>query len=143
MKSRIITILAVLVALSCTAVAQDGAKPHGKKHHKEISELVDDLSAAQKRKVESITKESVERVSALRTQQKAVRDSISMFMDRDGDQSATLYPLFDREAALQTAISREMYTTKLAIDQVLTKEQRTTLRSACRKDKKQHRKPKE
>ena len=53
--------------------------------------------------------------------------SIILFLEREGDQSRTLYPLFDREARLQVAISREMYATKLRIDEVLTKEQRQTL----------------
>lgn len=142
MKTRVI-ILTILVSISFATVAQDGNRHHGKKQHKQISELVDDLSAAQKRKVESITKESIERVSALRNQQKAIRDSINLYMERDGDQSTVLFPLFDREAALQAAISREMYTTKRDIDQVLSKEQRTALRDACKKDRKQRHKVKE
>ena len=45
-----------------------------------------------------------------------------MFMDSDGDHSAVLFPLFEREAALQAAINREMYKGKLRVDEVLTKE---------------------
>lgn len=58
-----------------------------------------------------------------------------MYMELEGDHSRELYPLFDREAQLQTAINREMYATKIRIDEVLTREQRQTLRNASRKDK--------
>ena len=121
----------MLVALALPIAAQHD-RQHREKKQKEITELVSDLSSAQKRKIESISKESKERVTLFRKQQKAVRDSISMFMERDGDQSAVLYPLFEREATLQTAIDREMYAGKVRIDEVLTKEQRAELRNAAK-----------
>lgn len=124
----------VLPALHPLAAQHDGSRHEGKRHA-EISELVKDLNAVQKKKVENISKESKERVSALRQRQHAVRDSISMYMELEGDHSRELYPLFDREAQLQTAINREMYATKIRIDEVLTREQRQTLRNASRKDK--------
>ena len=131
MKKYILTLL--LLALTLPLAAQhDGRQPH-KKKRAEITELVSDLSAPQKRKIEHISKESRTRVDDLRRQQNAVRDSIRMYMDLEGDQSAHLYPLFDREAQLQVSVSREMYATKLRIDEVLTKEQRAELRSATRK----------
>ncbi len=108
---------------------------HHDRKHKEVTEIVGNLSAAQKRKVENISNESRERVAALRKQQHAVHDSIVMFMEREGDQSQVLYPLFEREAKLQTAINREMYATKLRIDEVLKPEQREALRAASRKHK--------
>lgn len=122
-------LLSLLVVFTLPLAAQHGGK------HKDITELVSDLSNAQKRKIESISKESKERVSSLRARQKAVLDSINMYMEREGDQSAVLYPLFDREAALHAAIDREMYSGKLRIDEVLTKEQRAELRKAFAKDK--------
>ena len=94
--------------------------------------MVGNLSAAQKRKIESISKESRQHVDNLRKQQKAVRDSIAMYMELEGDQSAALYPLFDREAAINVAIGREMYAGKVRIDEVLTKEQRAELRNAAK-----------
>lgn len=127
-----IVLLAVLCAVALPLSAQH-ERPH--KKQREVTELVQDLNAVQKRKIESISKDSRERVDALRRQQRAVHDSIVMYMEREGDQSAALYPLFDREAKLQVAVSREMYTTKLRIDEVLKPEQREALRSACRKDK--------
>ena len=129
-----IIILAILFALTLPLSAQhEGRRPPKKQH--EVTEIVQDLNAVQKRKVETISKDSRERVDALRKQQRAVRDSIGMFMEREGDQSRELFPLFEREAKLQVAISREMYTTKLRIDEVLKPEQREALRNACRKDK--------
>jgi hypothetical protein len=129
MKKTIILIMLVAVALP---LAAQHDRPHHEKKHKDITELVSDLSSSQKRKIESISKESKEKVNALRASQKAVRDSIAMYMDRDGDQSAVLYPLFEREATLQAAINREMYKGKIHIDQVLTKEQRTDVRNAAK-----------
>lgn len=129
MKKTLILTLFVAVVLPLAA-QQD--KPHHEKKHKEITELVSDLSSSQKRKIESISKESKERVGALRSSQKAVRDSIAMFMDSDGDHSAVLFPLFEREAALQAAINREMYKGKLRVDEVLTKEQRAEVRNAAK-----------
>lgn len=129
MKKTIILIMLVAVALP---LAAQHDRPQHEKKHKDITELVSDLSSSQKRKIESISKESKEKVNALRASQKAVRDSIAMYMDRDGDQSASLHPLFEREATLQAAINREMYRGKIQIDQVLTKEQRTEVRNAAR-----------
>ena len=134
-------LLSLLVVFTFPLAAQPDGKHHDAKR-KDITELVSDLSNAQKRKIESISKESKERVSALRAQKKAVLDSINMYMEREGDQRAVLYPLFDREAALHAAIDREMYSGKLRIDEVLTKEQRAELRKACAKDRPPHQKDK-
>ena len=129
-------VFSLLIALAIPMMAQhDGPRP-AKKQRADITELVSDLSAPQKRKIESISKESRERVDALRTSQRAVRDSISMYMDREGNQSRYLNPLFDREAQLQAAISREMYSAKIRVDEVLTKEQRTALRETLRRQNK-------
>lgn len=131
-------ILLILCACALPAMAQHDGKPREKKH-RDITELVSDLSASQKRKIETISKESKERVGALRARKKEVCDSIAMFMERDGDQSRQLYPLFDREAALQVSINREMYQDKLKLDAVLTPEQRAELRSTMDRDKKKRR----
>ena len=137
MKS-IRTIAIVLVALlgmqGADALAQH-PRHEGPKHEPrpEITEIVSDLNASQKRKLETITSQSKERVEKLRSEQKAVRDSIGRYMEREGDQSRALYPLFDREAKLQAEISREMYATKVRIDEVLTAEQRKELQEANRR----------
>jgi Spy/CpxP family protein refolding chaperone len=129
-------LLSLLVVFTLPLAAQHGGRPNGAKH-KDITELVSDLSNIQKRKIEAATKDSKARVDNLRKQQRAVLDSINMYMERDGDQSAALFPLFDREAALHAAIDREMYAGKLRIDEILTKEQRAELRKACAKDRPQ------
>ncbi len=116
-------------------MAQHDGKRDERRNRPEITELVGDLSVKQKGKIENITRQSRERVNALRKQQHAVRDSIAIFMDREGDQSKELYPLFDREARLQVAINREMYTTKRQIDEVLTLQQRANLRNTLKKKK--------
>ena len=128
-------VLALLLALAAPVAAQHDGRQHGQKKRADITELVSDLSAPQKRKIENISKESKERVDALRKQQQAVRDSIRMYMEREGDQSKVLYPLFDREAQLKAAVDREMYATKLRLDEVLTKEQRAALRQAVQTDR--------
>jgi hypothetical protein len=132
MKKITLIFLLVLFALPLSAQHED-AHRHGR--HRDVTEIVKDLNAMQKRKVENISNESRERVAALRKQQRAVHDSIVMFMEREGDQSQVLYPLFEREAKLQTAINHEMYATKLRIDEVLKPEQREALRAASRKHK--------
>lgn len=124
MKKYIFLVIAIILALPLAA--QHDKRP-AHKQQPELTEIVKDLSAIQKRKVETITRDSKERIDTLRKQQQAAHDSIVLFLEREGDQSRTLYPLFDREARLQVAISREMYATKLRIDEVLTKEQRQTL----------------
>ena len=123
-------LIAFILLLAMPMAAQTD---HMKRKRPEVTEVVNDLSAPQKRKIEAVSRESRERTEALRRQQRAVRDSINRYMDLEGDQSQTLYPLFDREAALQAAVSREMYTTKLRIDAILTADQRATLRAACRR----------
>lgn len=123
-----------LSLLSLPALAQKPERKNHKPEHREVTELVSDLSQVQKHRIESISKESKERVTSLRQQKQAVHDSIMFLMDADGNQSRLLFPLFDREAELQAAISREMYTTRVRIDDVLTKEQRTQLKIALRKE---------
>lgn len=102
----------------------------------DITQLVSNLSDSQKSKLDNITTESRQRIDKLRSQQKAVRDSIAVYMDREGDQSKYLYPLFDREAALQVEISREMYATKVRINEVLNKEQREEFLKASKLQRK-------
>lgn len=128
--------LCLLLALFVPVMAQHPDRQHGKQRQTDITELVDDLSVPQKRKIESISQKSKERVEALRARQRAVHDSIHTYMNREGDQSRVLYPLFDREAQLQAAIDREMYSTKLRIDEVLNKEQRQALQKALAEKRK-------
>lgn len=131
MNIRYIIILAVAMLAIPPAMAQRGRAKDVRS--RDITAVVSDLSSAQKKKLDAINAESKTRVGALRARQKAVRDSIAMYIHRDGDQSRELYPLFDREARIQSNISREMYATKLKIDAVLTPEQRKQVRDAYQK----------
>lgn len=127
---RIIT-FALLASCTFVLLAQQPQDKPQHRHGREVTELVSDLNAVQKRRIESISNESKRRIDDLHQQKQAVHDSINLLLQADGDQSQLLYPLFDREAALQAAISREMYATRLRIDQVLSKEQRQQVRQAC------------
>lgn len=130
--------LTLILLFSVTLMAQKPAKGCREQKRPDVTQLVSNLTDAQKSKLDAITTESRQRIEKLRAQQKAVRDSIAVYMEREGDQSKILNPLFDREAKIQAAISREMYATKVRIDQVLTKEQRVEFQKAS----KQHRKKK-
>ena len=138
---KIFLIALMALAVAGTANAQRPGKAMHEKEcdkHPDITEMVSDLSSAQKRKLETITKESKERMEPLRKMQASVRDSIGMLMDREGDHSKVIFPLFDRDARLQTEISREMYVTKVRIDQVLTKEQRQELAKMRQMQRREH-----
>ena len=128
--------LTLILLFSVTLMAQKPAKGCREQKRPDVTQLVSNLTDTQKSKLDAITTESRQRIEKLRAQQKAVRDSIAVYMEREGDQSKILNPLFDREAKIQAAISREMYATKVRIDQVLTKEQRVEFQKAS----KQHRK---
>lgn len=136
MKKFLPLALALFLAFSLSAQRQDG-KRHDQKRP-DITELVSNLTDDQKSQLEAITNDSRQRVEKLRAQQKAVRDSITFYMDREGDQSKYLNPLFDREAKIQAEISREMYASKVRIDKVLTKEQRAELQKTSKQHRKKH-----
>lgn len=136
MKKILPLALALFLAFSLSAQRQDG-KRHDQKRP-DITELVSNLTDDQKSQLEAITNDSRQRVEKLRAQQKAVRDSINLYMDREGDQSKYLNPLFDREAKIQAEISREMYASKVRIDKVLTKEQRAEFQKASKQHRKKH-----
>ena len=135
---KIILIAAAITFFSFQFSNSYAQRGHRDQQRPDITKFVSNLTDDQKSKLETLTNDSRKRVDGLRAQQKNVRDSISRYMDREGDQSKYLYPLFDREAQLQTAISREMYTTKVRIEKVLPKEQRAEFQKSA----KQHRKNK-
>ncbi len=134
-KIAFLAIASIFVLQSSTISAQ---RPYREQQSKrpDITKFVSNLTDDQKAKLEAITDESHQIVDHLRAQQKTVRDSIAIFMVREGDQSSKIYPLFEREAKIQTAISREMYATKVRIDEVLTKEQRQQFRKASNEHRK-------
>ena len=136
MKKFLPLALALFLAFSLSAQRQDGQR--NDQQRPDITELVSNLTDDQKSQLEAITNDSRQRVEKLRAQQKAVRDSINLYMDREGDQSKYLNPLFDREAKIQAEISREMYASKVRIDKVLTKEQRAEFQKASKQHRKKH-----
>lgn len=120
-----------LSALVTFAQDKAGHKPH----RPDISECVSDLSARQKKQLEVISNESRALLKNYRQELKQVRDSIHHYMALDGDQSAYLFPLFDREGALQVKISRELYSLRVKTDKVLTPEQRKELKAKMQERK--------
>ena len=145
MKRVLFTIIAICIAF--TASAQQGPKGHkgaGPKENIKIEDFVSDLSAQQKSKIDAITRRSTKVIENYRKQQKSVRDSIRSYMSTADDLSEILFPLYEREGALQSEISKEYYRTKVAIDKVLTSEQYKQLREkmASRRQNKKQDKPK-
>lgn len=135
------TLSLAIVILACTAlVAQKPSVERREQKRPDITQFVSNLTDSQKAKLETITSESRQRVDKLRARQQAVNDSIALYMDREGDQTKYLYPLFDRSAKIQAEISREMYATKVRIDKVLTKEQRDEFQKASKEQRKHHKK---
>ena len=123
---RRILLTSLVICLAFTAMAQQGPKQDKGPRHKDspkIEELVPDLTAAQKNKIDAITRRSTKIIEGYRNQLHAVRDSIRSYMNSREDHSNILFPLYDREGHLQSEISKEYYRTKVAIDKVLTPEQ--------------------
>lgn len=133
MKKTLILVAAMVATTTLLAQQPEPRQGKGKHRQPDITELVSDLTDKQKRSIDAITAESKERVAKLRAQQKAVRDSIAIYMDREGDQSKSLHPLFDREARLQSLVSREMYATKVQVDKELTPAQRQQLKQSSKR----------
>lgn len=136
------TLLILVLLLTASLYAQ---RPHGQggpKPHKPINveAFVSDLSSVQKKKLESVTNDSKKRVEKLQTELKNVRQQIRTLMDKDGDNSAKLFPLLDREGVLQAEITKEMYNTRLLIDEILTPDQLKELRTklAAERPKRPH-----
>lgn len=129
-KTSFLLIAAFGITFSIQAQEPKDALHHGHgRHHEAIEKMVSDLSAPQKKKLETIKKESHQRIKDLRQSQKGLRDSIHTLMEAEGDQSAKLAPLFDREGMIQAKISKEMYSTRVSIDKVLTDQQRKELKA--------------
>ena len=133
MKRTFIILLTLLLVGTLSAQQQRG------RFHRElpkIEEMVNDLSNAQKKKLNAIQKDAKERISKLQAERDEVRDSIRALMRMDGDQSEKIFPLLDRENALRSQIIKEKYKTRLRIDKVLTKEQQIVVRKKIEADRK-------
>ena len=136
MKKLLFLTLALLFGFAVSAQKPADHRREGKRP--DITKLVSNLTEKQKSKLDAITNDSRQRVDKLRARKKSVRDSIAFYMEREGNQSKYLNPLFDREAKIQSEISREMYSTKVRIDEVLTKEQRAEFQNASKEQRGKH-----
>lgn len=130
MRKTLLFLLILTLGVSQAFAQQEGAIP--KKMPPKVEEVVSDLSAAQKRQLNTIREERKKRIDELNKQKESVQDSIHLFLNRDGDQSATLYRLFEREATIRTTIAKEMYSARLRIDAVLTADQRALMRKSSK-----------
>lgn len=142
MKKTIFAI--VLLLLASGAFAQQKGQQHPHKNNPKIEDFVSDLSPMQKRKLEDITNSTQARISQIKKEINTVRDSIFTYMDTYGDNTALIYPLFERKAALELELNKVMYSNKVAVDKILTKEQYNTMKknsAADRKKHEQHKKP--
>ena len=130
-----IAILLLTLVLGITAMGQH--KNGHSRHHNEtpkIEEMVSDLSAIQKKKLNTVMENSRKEVDRLQAELDKVRKQIKSLINKDGDNSDQLFPLFDREGALRAEISKEMYRTRQQIDDILTKEQLAEMRACLAKD---------
>ncbi|MBQ7711306.1 MAG: hypothetical protein IJT39_05705 [Bacteroidales bacterium] len=131
---RILSVLLLSLAIASPVVLRADDHPHKqKKCPPDVASIVTDLSAAQKKKIEQISKEGKERINQLEGLQRQVRDSIRMYMDKYEDNSKILYPLFDREGKIETDINKEKYRIKTAINKILTPDQHKQLVEHFRK----------
>lgn len=121
-----------------SAFSQDHPR-HGERRCEpplKVEEMVSNLSTKQKKNLLEARERSHTRVDQLKAQLNVVRDSIRDYIHRDGDNSRTLYPLFDREADIQAQISKEMYALRVRIDAILTPEQLKEFRGVLEKQRK-------
>lgn len=142
MKKKIATYLVAILACTMLFAQSPNEFGHGKKHHKheppKIEEMVSNLSAIQKKRLETITQESKKQVDKMQAELKSINSQIRKLLDAEGDQTNTLFPLFEREAQLKLEINKEMYRTRQQISNVLTKEQLKELRERMKADRKKH-----
>ena len=131
------TLAIVIMLVACFVLqAQPGqGRERRAKEPPKIEEMVSNLSAVQKKKLETITQNCKAKTAQLQKEMDKVRTEIRSMMDKEGDQSDKLFPLFDREAALQAQMSKEMYSVRIQIDQVLTQEQLAEFRARCKADR--------
>ncbi len=123
--------LAAFILVPLLTFAQQKGRDHQEPKHPNdnIEHFVSDLTATQKTRIDIIARRSRENVEKYRKELDITRDSIRSLTDSPEDRSDILFPLYDREAALQAEISKEYYRAKSSIDAVLTPEQYKTLRS--------------
>ena len=142
MKKKIATYLVAILACTMLFAQSPNEFGHGKKHHKheppKIEEMVSNLSAIQKKRLETITQESKKQVDKMQAELKSINSQIRKLLDAEGDQTNSLFPLFEREAQLKLETNKEMYRTRQQINNVLTKEQLKELGERMKADRKKH-----
>jgi|GEM_PF-1586098 len=139
MKRTTLFLTAILIGFTLTAQPPDGGphKRHRRPEPPKVEQMVSNLSAIQKKRLETITADCQQQVDKLETELNTVRQKIRTLMDQPGDQSDKLFPLIDRESQLQAQIAKTMYTVRQQIDHVLTDEQLAEFRSRLKADHKQ------
>lgn len=88
-----------------------------------VDSILDDLTVQQKTLLDMITRKYSKAIEAYRHDLHQLRDTISHLMNEPGDNSERLFPLYEREGALQAKISKEFYRCKMEMDAVLTPDQ--------------------
>lgn len=142
---KILTITASLLLTTFLWAQQPHPAHQGKAFRKEppkIEEVIDDLSAAQKKKLAEAREEHKAVIDKYNAELKQVRDSIHVLMRKDGDQSAVLFPLVDKQNSIEAAVTKEMYKLRVKIDQILTKEQIDVFKKKMAEKRKHHHKDK-
>lgn len=135
---KILTLVLTIIFFG-GVLAQPGQGPsRQRKEMPKIEEIVSDLSAIQKKRLENVMQNSRKEVDKLQTELDNVRKKIGAIMKQDGDHTDQLFPLLDREGELKAEITKEMYRTRQQIDQILTKEQIAVFRARCEADRKNH-----
>ena len=136
------TLAIVIMLVACFVLqAQPGqGRERRAKEPPKIEEMVSDLSPMQKKRLTNVMENSRKEVDKLQAELDNVRNQIRSLMEKDGDNTEQLFPLFDRESDLRAEISKEMYRTRQQIDKILTKEQLAEFRKRCKADQKNHKK---
>jgi len=128
------TLAIVLSLLFTTMLFAQPAKPlRGplpKDEVPNVEKMVSNLTPVQKKRIETITATSKKEVFKLKSELESLRSQIGKLNAKEGDQSALLFPLFDRESQVMAEISKVMYRCRLKIDEVLTPEQIKEFRSS-------------
>ncbi len=132
MKKSFTIVLSLL--FSVVLLAQPG-KPQ--EDVPNVEKMVSNLSTMQKKRIEAVTAASKKEVVKIRTELESIRSQIGTLNRMEGDQSATLFPLFDRESELVAEISKEMYRCRMKIDEVLTPDQVKEFRNSLENERQQ------
>lgn len=137
MKHTTAFLLALLLGLTLMAQPPEGKhrSHHPRPEPPKVEQMVSNLSAIQKKRLETISDECKQDMDKLEKELNSVRQKIRSLMETDGDQSDKLFPLIDREAQLQAQMAKTMYRVGQQIDRVLTEEQLTEFRARMKADR--------